>query len=82
MTNVVIASQDPLAQSLQTLLIDQQGFAAGPPLDALQSRTVIASATDVYGQWGMHGYAFQGNVVTLAPNRDPTNLFDQMPLDD
>ncbi|QNH15416.1 hypothetical protein HEP74_00538 [Xanthomonas sp. SS] len=82
MTNVVIASQDPLAQSLQTLLIDQQGFVAGPPLDALQSRTVIASSTDVYGQWGPHGYGFQGNVVTLAPNPDPTNLFDQMSLAD
>jgi hypothetical protein len=147
MTNVVIASQDPLAQSLQTFLINQQGFAAGPPLDALQngnqlwivahdnelgdgsaflqallqhtdfpmdvafevvlivcsagslnfgsdlltpaerianalSRTVIASTTDVYGQWGPHGYAFQGNFVTVAPNSDLTNLFDQMSLDD
>jgi hypothetical protein len=82
MTNVVIASQDPLAQRLQTLLTDQQGFVAGPPFDALQSHTVIASATDVHGQWGRHGYAFQGNVVTLAPNRAPTNLFDPMSLAD
>jgi len=82
MTNVVIASQDPLAQRLQTLLINQQGFVAGPPFNALQIRTVIASATDVHGQWGPHGYAFQGSVVTLAPNRALTNLFDPMSLDD
>ena len=146
MTNVVIASQDPLAQNLKNFLLDQQGFVAGPPLDPLQngnqlwivahdnelgdggaflqallqntdfpmdiafdvvlivcsagslnfgsdlltpaerianalSRNVIASTTDVYGQWGPHGYGFQGNVVTVAPNRDPTNLFDQMSLD-
>jgi len=63
MTNVVIAPEDPLAQRLQTLLIDQRGF-------------------DVYGQWGRHGYAFQDNFVTLAPNRDPTNLFNPMSLAD
>ncbi len=147
MTNVVVASQDPLAQSLQTFLLDQQGFVAGPPLDALQngnqlwivahdnalgdgsafldallqntdfpmdvafevvlivcsagslnfgsdlltpaerianalSRNVIASTTDVYGQWGPNGYALQGNFITVAPNSDLTNLFDQMSLDD
>ncbi len=82
MTNVVIASQDPLAQRLQTFLINRQGLVAGPPLDARQSRTVIASTTDVYGQWGPHGDALQGNVVAVAPNRDLTTLLDQMSLDD
>ncbi|MCC4592182.1 hypothetical protein LL974_13635 [Xanthomonas campestris pv. cannae] len=146
MTNVVIASNDPLAQSLQAFLINQQGFVAGPPLDPLGNgnqlwivahdselgdgsaflrnllqntdfpmevafevvlivcsaasldfgselltpaeriantlgRNVIASSTDVYGQWGPNGFAFQGNFVTVTPNTDLTSLFDQLTLD-
>lgn len=93
MTNVVIASQDPLAQRLQTFLRDRQGFVGSlsfgsdllTPAERIANaldRDVIASTTDVYGQWGPQGYAFQGNFVTVAPNADLTNLFDQMSLDD